>query len=243
MKDFGEKLQPGGAALFVLVHPSTPDKVLPRISSTAARSSTLARRPRPRRPSRRRCASRRRPRAKQHHAGASIGGLVAALRFDRDPVADQLGQRRGHRRPADARLLRDVAGGLGLILDRLEDETAVLPGGRAAGSSRRRRGAGRPCWRRRAPAAARLARLDRLQPRDRRAQFSASSASGAISASAPPGGASTPSTASRMTDIAPHLVQLCVNPPGPDPICYLHGQSGWRVRCAPRPLDACYSAE
>jgi uncharacterized membrane protein len=32
MKDLGEKLQPGGAALFVLVRDSTPDKVLPRIS-------------------------------------------------------------------------------------------------------------------------------------------------------------------------------------------------------------------
>ncbi len=32
MKDLGEKLQPGGAALFVLVRESTPDKVLPRIS-------------------------------------------------------------------------------------------------------------------------------------------------------------------------------------------------------------------
>jgi uncharacterized membrane protein len=32
MKDLGEKLQPGGAALFVLVRRSTPDKVLPRVS-------------------------------------------------------------------------------------------------------------------------------------------------------------------------------------------------------------------
>ena len=32
MKDLGEKLQPGGAAVFVLVRQSTPDKVLPRIS-------------------------------------------------------------------------------------------------------------------------------------------------------------------------------------------------------------------
>ena len=32
MKELGEKLQPGGAALFVLVSQSTPDKVLPRIS-------------------------------------------------------------------------------------------------------------------------------------------------------------------------------------------------------------------
>jgi uncharacterized membrane protein len=32
MKDLGEKLQPGGAAVFVLVRESTPDKVLPRIS-------------------------------------------------------------------------------------------------------------------------------------------------------------------------------------------------------------------
>jgi uncharacterized membrane protein len=32
MKQLGEKLQPGGAALFVLVRESTPDKVLPRIS-------------------------------------------------------------------------------------------------------------------------------------------------------------------------------------------------------------------
>ena len=32
MKDLGEKLPVGGAALFVLVHHSTPDKVLPRIS-------------------------------------------------------------------------------------------------------------------------------------------------------------------------------------------------------------------
>jgi uncharacterized membrane protein len=32
MKDLGGKLQPGGAALFVLVRQSTPDKVLPRIS-------------------------------------------------------------------------------------------------------------------------------------------------------------------------------------------------------------------
>jgi uncharacterized membrane protein len=32
MKQLGEKLQPGGAALFVLVRQSTPDKVLPRVS-------------------------------------------------------------------------------------------------------------------------------------------------------------------------------------------------------------------
>jgi uncharacterized membrane protein len=32
MKDLGEKLPPGGAAVFVLVIQSTPDKVLPRIS-------------------------------------------------------------------------------------------------------------------------------------------------------------------------------------------------------------------
>jgi uncharacterized membrane protein len=32
MKELGEKLQPGGAAVFVLVRQSTPDKVLPRIS-------------------------------------------------------------------------------------------------------------------------------------------------------------------------------------------------------------------
>jgi uncharacterized membrane protein len=32
MKDLSEKLQPGGAALFVLVRHSTPDKVLPRVS-------------------------------------------------------------------------------------------------------------------------------------------------------------------------------------------------------------------
>jgi uncharacterized membrane protein len=32
MKELGQKLQPGGAALFVLVHRSTPDKVLPRVS-------------------------------------------------------------------------------------------------------------------------------------------------------------------------------------------------------------------
>ena len=32
MKDLGDKLQPGGAVLFVLVRQSTPDKVLPRIS-------------------------------------------------------------------------------------------------------------------------------------------------------------------------------------------------------------------
>jgi uncharacterized membrane protein len=32
MKELGQKLQPGGAALFVLVRSSTPDKVLPRIS-------------------------------------------------------------------------------------------------------------------------------------------------------------------------------------------------------------------
>jgi uncharacterized membrane protein len=32
MKELGEKLPPGGAALFVLVRRSTPDKVLPRIS-------------------------------------------------------------------------------------------------------------------------------------------------------------------------------------------------------------------
>jgi uncharacterized membrane protein len=32
MKQLGEKLQPGGAALFVLVRRSTPDKVLPRVS-------------------------------------------------------------------------------------------------------------------------------------------------------------------------------------------------------------------
>ena len=32
MKDLGQKLQPGNAALFVLVRASTPDKVLPRIS-------------------------------------------------------------------------------------------------------------------------------------------------------------------------------------------------------------------
>lgn len=32
MKELGEKLQPGGGAVFVLVRESTPDKVLPRIS-------------------------------------------------------------------------------------------------------------------------------------------------------------------------------------------------------------------
>jgi uncharacterized membrane protein len=32
MKDLGNRLQPGGAALFVLVQQSTPDKVLPRVS-------------------------------------------------------------------------------------------------------------------------------------------------------------------------------------------------------------------
>ena len=32
MKSLGDKLQPGGAALFVLVRSSTPDKVLPRVS-------------------------------------------------------------------------------------------------------------------------------------------------------------------------------------------------------------------
>jgi uncharacterized membrane protein len=32
LKELGEKLQPGGAAVFVLVRRSTPDKVLPRIS-------------------------------------------------------------------------------------------------------------------------------------------------------------------------------------------------------------------
>jgi uncharacterized membrane protein len=32
MKQLGDKLQPGGAAVFVLVSQSTPDKVLPRIS-------------------------------------------------------------------------------------------------------------------------------------------------------------------------------------------------------------------
>ena len=32
MKELGEKLKPGGAAVFVLVHRSTPDKVLPEIA-------------------------------------------------------------------------------------------------------------------------------------------------------------------------------------------------------------------
>jgi uncharacterized membrane protein len=32
MKDLGEKLQPGGAAVIVLIHRSTPDKVLPEIA-------------------------------------------------------------------------------------------------------------------------------------------------------------------------------------------------------------------
>jgi uncharacterized membrane protein len=32
MKDLGAKLEPGGAALIVLVHSSTPDKVLPEIA-------------------------------------------------------------------------------------------------------------------------------------------------------------------------------------------------------------------
>ena len=32
MKDLGAKLQPGGAAVFVLIHRSTPDKVLPEIA-------------------------------------------------------------------------------------------------------------------------------------------------------------------------------------------------------------------
>jgi uncharacterized membrane protein len=32
MKDLGNRLEPGGAALFVLVRSSTPDKVLPRVS-------------------------------------------------------------------------------------------------------------------------------------------------------------------------------------------------------------------
>jgi uncharacterized membrane protein len=31
MKELGDRLQPGGAALFVLVRSSTPDKVLPRV--------------------------------------------------------------------------------------------------------------------------------------------------------------------------------------------------------------------
>jgi len=33
MKDLGSKLQPGGAAVIVLVHSSTPDKVLPEIAN------------------------------------------------------------------------------------------------------------------------------------------------------------------------------------------------------------------
>jgi uncharacterized membrane protein len=33
MKDLGAKLQPGGAAVIVLVHSSTPDKVLPEIAN------------------------------------------------------------------------------------------------------------------------------------------------------------------------------------------------------------------
>jgi uncharacterized membrane protein len=32
MKELGNRLEPGGAALFVLVRSSTPDKVLPRVS-------------------------------------------------------------------------------------------------------------------------------------------------------------------------------------------------------------------
>jgi uncharacterized membrane protein len=32
MKELGEKLQPGGAAVIVLIHRSTPDKVLPEIA-------------------------------------------------------------------------------------------------------------------------------------------------------------------------------------------------------------------
>jgi uncharacterized membrane protein len=32
MEELGAKLHPGGAAVFVLVRRSTPDKVLPRIS-------------------------------------------------------------------------------------------------------------------------------------------------------------------------------------------------------------------
>jgi uncharacterized membrane protein len=32
MKDLGSKLQPGGAAIIVLVHRSTPDKVLPEVA-------------------------------------------------------------------------------------------------------------------------------------------------------------------------------------------------------------------
>ena len=32
MKDLGAKLQPGGAAVIVLIHRSTPDKVLPEIA-------------------------------------------------------------------------------------------------------------------------------------------------------------------------------------------------------------------
>jgi uncharacterized membrane protein len=32
LKDLGTKLEPGGAALIVLVHRSTPDKVMPEIS-------------------------------------------------------------------------------------------------------------------------------------------------------------------------------------------------------------------
>ena len=62
MKDLGAKLQPGGAAVFVLVRQSTPDKVLPRASpNMAAMSSTAPSAMTRRRPCRRRCARRRRP--------------------------------------------------------------------------------------------------------------------------------------------------------------------------------------
>src|SRR5437764_70358 len=73
---------------------------------------------------------------------ARLGGLVAALGLHRRAVAHELGQRRRDRRPTDAGLSGDVASGLGLSGDGLEDEPAVLaarcaPRARARGATSR----------------------------------------------------------------------------------------------------------
>ena len=79
MKELGDKLQPGNAAVFVLVRRSTRTRSCRGSPSTAARSSTARSASTPRRRCRRRCASRRPP----SETPWASGGLVAALRLDR----------------------------------------------------------------------------------------------------------------------------------------------------------------
>ena len=181
---------------------STPDKVLLRISQHGGDviHSSLS-------PARRGHAAGGAARADDRLSETAAwvsGGLVAALRLDRDLVADQLGQRRGHRRAADARLLGHVAGGLGLVLDRGKDEPAVLAA-RGALAVRRpaRRGVRRPSRRRRRasggpPSRGSIASSRAIAVRP----CSASSASGAICASSSAKRRFQASTATLIIDIA-----------------------------------------